>query len=118
MTDEEAKNVFKTIVALYPNFNGKGGDDVKAEVARVWLWKLKKGEYRMTMDALDRYSSDNRFPPTPADIVVLPRTNIRQVDYSEDIAKVQAEKADPEMARRREEKLKKLQSMLGGVRHD
>lgn len=118
MTEEEAKNIFKTIIALYPAFNSKGNDQVKTDVAKAWIWKLKKGDYKKTMQSLDRYSNNSPFPPSVADILTYEQNNIRNVDYSKDIEKVNEEKYDPEKSKLREEKLKKLYAMLGGVMNE
>lgn len=115
---DEALNVFKSVAALYRNFNNEGSDETKREVAKVWLWKLEKGDYRLTMKRLDQYSTDNKFPPTVADILVYPPKKQYVPNFSEDIRRVQEEKANPETAKIREEKLKKLRAAMGGVFRD
>lgn len=118
MTDQEAMNVFTTVAALYPMFNSKGNDDSKRKIAEIWMWKLRKGDYRLTMHLLDKYSSENKYPPTVADILAQPVRKQRVQDLSEDIKKVQEEKSNPETAKLREEKLKKLRAVMGGVLGD
>lgn len=118
MEKDEALNVFKSVAALYPNFNNKGNDDSKREVARVWLWKLQKGDYKRTMKMLDLYSNDNKFPPTAADIIAYAPKEKHIEDFSEDKKKVLEEKSNPETAKLREEKLKKLKMAMGGVFRD
>ena len=115
---EEALKVFKAVAALYRNFNNEGSDETKREVAKVWLWKLEKGDYRLTMKRLDQYSNDNKFPPTVADILIYPPREKFTQDYSEDYKKVMEEKSNPETAKLREEKLKKLKAAMGGVLGD
>lgn len=118
MEKEEALNVFKTVAALYPTFNNKGSDEAKREVANIWLWKLKNGDYRRTMKMLDKYSNDNKFPPSVADIIMYAPKKHHIEDFSKDIKKVQAEKSNPKTAKLREEKLKKLKAAMGGVLSD
>lgn len=115
VTENEALKVFKTVAALYPMFNSKGSDEAKREIAKIWLWKLKKGNYKRTMHLLDKYSNENKYPPSVADILGFEHKVIKNVDYSVDIQKVNEEMSDPKKAIIRKEKLKKLEIMLGGV---
>ena len=115
---EHALKIFKAVAALYPTFNNKGSDETKREVAKVWLWKLQKGDYRQTMKRLDQYSNDNKFPPSVADIITYPPRKHHIENFSEDIKKVQEEKSNPKTAKLREEKLKKLKAAMGGVLGD
>lgn len=118
MTDQEALEVFKTVADLYPNFNSKGNDDTKRRVASTWLWKLRKGDYKRTMNTLDQYSSNNIFPPVVAEIIMYTPKKQHIENFSEDIKKVQEEKSNPKTAKLREEKLKKLKAAMGGVLGD
>lgn len=115
---EEAKEVFKTIIAYYPQFNSKGTDEYRKDFADKWITKISKGDFNLTMKKLDTYSDDSPFPPALADILAYPPRAKFTQDYSEDYKKVIEEKSNPETAKLREEKLKKLKAAMGGVLGD
>ena len=118
LSKEEALDIFKTIIALYPSFNTKGDEEYKRNVARIWVNKLMKADYRLTKNKLDNYSNSSSFPPSIADIIQYAYKETPIVTYSKELEDVRLEKADPKTSKVREEKLKKLRSALGGVLRD
>ncbi|WP_342387198.1 hypothetical protein [Salinicoccus bachuensis] len=114
MNYEEAKEVLGRIKSYYPSFL----NDADIATKQAWVRQIMKGDHYMTMAKLDDYATKEIFPPKLAHIV-----HIREIHSDDrmqaDIEQVEREKADPKLAREREEKLEKLQAMLkGGAGHE
>ncbi|WP_017548626.1 hypothetical protein [Salinicoccus carnicancri] len=114
MDKEEAKTVIRTIRAYYPNFMA----DNDREVARIWMYKLMKGNFEMTMAKLDHYAEKETFAPKLAHILYIEPKEKVDSEMIASIEQVEREKSDPELSRQRDEKLKKLSVLLKGGASD
>lgn len=113
MEYEQAKEVLGRIKDYFPAFL----NDATIETKKAWLRQLMKGDYHMTMVKLDDYATKEVFPPKLAHILHI--REVRNTDWMQaDIEQVKREKADPKLAKEREEKLKKLQTLLRGGADD
>lgn len=110
MDKEEAKTVIRTIRAYYPNFMA----DNDKEVARIWMHKLMKGNFEMTMAKLDHYAEKETFPPKLAHILYIERKKKIDMELVRSMEQVKKEKSDPKLSQQRNEKLKKLSVLLKG----
>lgn len=112
MTRDQARNIYKEIKSLYPNFN----KDNEKEMVVLWLDRLEYGDYEKTKQKLFDYSMESPFPPTLADIVVKlhkPKDDrmAEQIKSAEE--RVSQEKSDPEKAKEREQLLQAMKQKLG-----
>lgn len=114
MKYEEAKEVLGRIKSYYPSFL----NDADLKTKQAWVRQIMKGDHHMTMAKLDDYATKEVFPPKLAHIVYI--REIQSDDRMQaDIEQVEREKADPGLAREREEKLERLRAMLkGGDAHE
>lgn len=72
-----------------------------------------KGNFNMTMKKLEIYVEKEEFPPKIANILSKEHVNVAgDPELIESMKKVQQEKTNPETSRIREEKLRKLHSLL------
>lgn len=114
MDKDQAKTVIRTIQAYYPAFM----KEKDKEVALVWMKKLMKANYEMTMAKLDHYAEREEFPPKIANIIYIERIKKADAEMMEAMEQVKREKADPDLSKEREEKLKKLSVLLKGGTSD
>jgi len=96
MNKEEAGNIIKMLVDLYPKFH------INETVAKAWLYSLKKGDYELTQKKLLKHYEESRFEPKPYDILVVKRVNQAQLQYEEIQQAVERNKRTEDPKRRAE----------------
>ena len=108
MNKEEAGNIIKILVDLYPKFH------INETVAKAWLYSLKKGDYELTQKKLLKHYEESRFEPKPYDILVIKRVNQAQLQYEEIQQAVERNKRTEDPKRRAEllARLDKLRSEI------
>ena len=113
MNKEQALEIVQMLYAAYPNFNKHGSKNFNS----IWLERLiEDGNYSKTLRKTKDYTTENKFAPSLADILVKeykPRDDrmAEQIRAAEE--KVRQEKADPEKAARRERLLNEMRKKLG-----
>lgn len=118
MNKEQALEIVQMLYAAYPNFNRHGSKNFNS----IWLERLiEDGDYSKTLRKTKDYTTENKFAPALADILVKeykPRDDgmAEQIRAAEE--KVRQEKADPEKAARREQLLNEMRKKLGAYYDD
>jgi Loader and inhibitor of phage G40P len=69
MTKKEMAQILMQIYALYPN-NFPIDSERLPMMVEVWYNVLGKQSFEETMKMLNRYATENRFPPAPADLYI------------------------------------------------
>ncbi|GEN30264.1 hypothetical protein HNQ35_000032 [Cerasibacillus quisquiliarum] len=62
MNREQVKQLFKFLVSIYPNF------EVSSHKLDVWTRMMKDMDFNRVMAKAETYVTENRFPPTIADL--------------------------------------------------
>lgn len=112
MKREEARQIYKEIKFLYPLFNKNDDKDM----AVLWLDRLELGDYQRTKEKLLDYSIRSSYPPTLADVIeteYIHRDDGMAEQIKQAEALVEKEKANPEIAARRKQKLDDMRKKLG-----
>lgn len=79
MTKKEMTKLIMNIYALYPNNFPVTSENLPVMVD-AWYGVLGKQEYEATLEKLNRYAIEHRFPPAPADLYIK-----RHAAYESDI---------------------------------
>lgn len=113
MNRDEARSIYKEIKALYPMFNNTNSK----EVAILWLDRLELGDYERTKKKLLEYSLQSKYPPTLADVIeteYVHKDDHMAQKIKEAEQRVQAEKNNPQIQARRQQKLEAMKARLNG----
>lgn len=103
MEKSEAIEIMEILYSFYPNFNKRG---VKS-FNKIWIERLMEGDYKKTLKKTEEYTVNSPYPPSLADIIVLPPKEIKPNPEVEQVKQWEAEVKAEREAMTEEDKRKK-----------
>lgn len=115
MEKKEAIEIMELLFVCYPNFNRNNTKNF----AEIWITRLvEEGDYELTLKKAKEHTASNPYPPSLADIIARKHkpvyTELTDIEAMEEA--VRREKADPELAKKREASLKRFEEKIKELR--